>query len=91
MTGRLTPAQRFGAQVRALRKARGMSQVELGKRTLTSQATISRVETGDYDVVGWRLPDRLAAALGCSIDELLGESGFVPKLPPPPYRRQIWG
>ena len=36
----------FGELIRTIRKKKGMTQVELAKRSLTTQKSISRIETG---------------------------------------------
>jgi putative transcriptional regulator len=57
-------------RLREVRKARGLTQVQLAQRTGLDQATISRIERGrggiDYDVL-----DRLCAALDCEPGEIL--------------------
>ena len=61
----------FGERLRALRKARGLSQEELGELTQLGQSNISAWERGG------RLPlpeglTKLATFFQCSIEELLG-------------------
>lgn len=46
----ITSAQTFGAVIRDERKKKGMTQVELGKRTGLEQSTISLVEKGKSTV-----------------------------------------
>ena len=57
-------------RLREVRKARGLTQVQLAQRTGLDQATISRIERGrggiDYDVL-----DRLRGALECEPGDLL--------------------
>ncbi len=61
----------FGARLREIRKARGLSQVELAARIRSSQRALSY-----YEVVAAYPPAEviveLAKALGVSTDELLG-------------------
>ena len=61
----------FGERLRALRKARGLSQEELGEMTQLGQSNISAWERGGR----LPLPDgliKLASFFNCTIDELLG-------------------
>ena len=60
----------FGENLRKLRKARGLSQEELGELTQLGQSNISAWERGGRAP----LPDgliKLATFFGCSIDYLL--------------------
>lgn len=62
--------QRFGANVRAARHARGWTQEELAERTGLAPVQVSRIERGRREIrLGTLL--RLLHALGCSTDELL--------------------
>lgn len=59
--------------MRKLRKACGLTMKELGRSVGVAESTISLYETGKHE------PDiqtmlRIAAALGVSVDELLGDS-----------------
>lgn len=57
-------AARFGAYIRALRLARGLTQAELGAKCgYTSRAAINRIEKGLNDIAFDRLP-ALSDALG---------------------------
>ena len=61
----------FGENLKRLRKARGLSQVELGQLTQLGQSNISAWERGERSP----LPDglmKLATFFDCSIDYLLG-------------------
>lgn len=58
--------------LRQLRKAAGLTQVQLAKRTGIARTTISGYECGVYDVHSMTLDNalRLSRALGCRPDEL---------------------
>ncbi len=61
----------FGENLKRLRLARGLSQVELGQLTQLGQSNISAWERGERSP----LPDglmKLATFFECSIDDLLG-------------------
>ena len=61
-------------QIHALRTGAGLTQKELAKRVGTSHSVISRLESDDYE--GYSLPmlQRVAAALGRTV-----EIRFVPR------------
>lgn len=59
-------------RIRELRLARGMTQAQLSKNLgLKSQSTVAMWENGSRKPPSTILP-RLAAELGCTIDELYG-------------------
>ncbi|MFD3591504.1 helix-turn-helix transcriptional regulator [Nocardia sp. NPDC058640] len=60
-------AVELGRAVRERRVELGISQTELARRAGTSQAAISRLEAGEH-VPTLTLLDRLAAALGATVD-----------------------
>ena len=63
-------AQRFGAYIRALRTARGMTQQEVADKCgYTARAAISQLEAGKNDIAFDRLP-ALSSALGVEPQEL---------------------
>jgi transcriptional regulator with XRE-family HTH domain len=45
----VSAAQRFGANVRRIRKKRGMTQEQLGLAASLDAAVISRIESGDRE------------------------------------------
>lgn len=59
----------IGINVRTRREAASMTQVELAERIGSIQSTISGIETGEKQPSVDMLL-RLAAALGCSLDDL---------------------
>ena len=64
-------AQRFGAYIKALRTARGMTQQELSTKCgYSHRAAISQLEAGKNDIAFDRLPS-LSSALGVEPQELL--------------------
>jgi len=62
----------LGARIAALRKAQGITQVDLAQSLGVSQQTINSYETGRRRVPVSALPP-LARTLGVSIEELIGE------------------
>lgn len=75
----------LGARIHRLRKDQGITQVQLAEQLGVSQQTVTAYESGKRRVPISHLP-RLAALLGASIEELIGEQprpgkrGPVPKL-----------
>lgn len=63
----------IGKQIRAARKAAGVTHVELGKLLGVSQSVISKYESGDIDMPVSRLLD-ISEALGVTPAALLGET-----------------
>jgi transcriptional regulator with XRE-family HTH domain len=73
----LTPAQKFGANLRAARKAAGLTQEALAFRAEIHRTQITLYETGQ------RLPIvisllKLAAACGVTPNDLLADLEWVP-------------
>ena len=64
----VTPIQ---IQLRELRKAKGLTQVQLAKKTGIDQSAISRIENGETSGMDFSVIDRLCAALGCEPGALL--------------------
>lgn len=58
-------------KIRAARKARGLTQEELGKLCDMKKETISRLENGERDNIQLDTLDRLADGLGVKPAELL--------------------
>jgi transcriptional regulator with XRE-family HTH domain len=91
MPKKVRPASAFGERLTALRKARGLTQVQLADRIDSTQRAISR-----YETVADRAPApvlaRLAQALGVSTDELLGVRRIPPAtgLADDPDARRLW-
>ena len=75
----------LGERITRLRKEQGITQVQLAEQLGVSQQTVTAYESGKRRVPISHLP-RLAALLGTSIEELIGEvprpakRGPVPKL-----------
>lgn len=61
----------IGQRMRRLRKARGITQVEMAERLSTTQGIVSRYERGGQRLHG-ELIVKLAEILDVSADELLG-------------------
>lgn len=70
----------FGPQLAQIRKARGLTQTELGQKLGVSQRVVAYYEQADAQPPGPLLLD-LAQALQVSTDELLGRRPL--KTPPP--------
>lgn len=60
----------FGSHVKAVRKARGMTQLEVSSAMKRDQQSLQRVESGRVNPSLTYLME-LAAALGMSVDELV--------------------
>jgi transcriptional regulator with XRE-family HTH domain len=70
---------RVGPLVERLRMEAGFTQAELARRVGTTQAAISKIETG-RTVPGVELLDRLATAIGRPITLTFGEAPTRPTL-----------
>lgn len=62
------------AKLRDIRKQRGMTQEQLAKATGIHRVTIARYETQKIDPTT-ECAKKLAAALGVTVDELIGKPG----------------
>ena len=76
------------ARLVALRKAAGLSQVELGELVDVSPKTIAYWETSATPPRSDVLPE-LARALGCRIEELLGQQPITQRRPGPMGKLQL--
>ena len=61
-----------------LRKALGLSQAELSRRSGIKQQTICMLETGKRKTPRLDTAAKLAATLNCTVDELLFASDHTP-------------
>lgn len=59
-------------RLRELRRAAGLTQVQLSQRCGMPQSTISRIESGTTSGVDFDTLDRVASALGVHPSELIG-------------------
>ena len=64
----------IGTRVKALRGQRGLTQIELKKATGLSQATLSRIESGEFQNLRGDTLVKLADSLRVTTDYLLGRS-----------------
>ena len=91
MPKKIRSASAFGERLTALRKARGLTQVQLADRIGSTQRAVSR-----YETVADRAPApvlaRLAQALAVSTDELLGvkRTRAAAGLTNDPEARRLW-
>ena len=65
--GAMTPVE---IRLREIRKGRGLTQVQLAKKTGIDQATLSRIEKGTASI-GLDVLDRLCKALRCEPGDIL--------------------
>ncbi len=79
----------LGRRVVELRKARGLTQVEMAERLGTTQSFVSKYEGGELRLHGVLIL-KLAAALRVSTDELLGFAGKEPAVKPAVKDRRLW-
>ena len=68
----------WGGNLRRLRGERGLTQAQLAHRSGVEQAVISKLETGAKDDAMHSTVQRLADALGVSVDALTGRRAAVP-------------
>lgn len=64
----------LGEKVRGLRERLGIKQKDLADRTGITQATISRIESGEIEELKAGTLSRLAEALDASVDYLVGRT-----------------
>ena len=64
----------IGKRVRGLREERGLTQKDLKEATGLSQATISRIESGEFNNLRGNTVIKLADALRVTTDYLLGRT-----------------
>ncbi len=65
----------LGERIRACRQRLGWSQNELASRAGVKQPTLQRIEAAKRQDPGFSIVDRLARALGVSLDLLAGRDG----------------
>lgn len=63
----------FGEKVRVKRQEKRLTQAELAKKAGITQATISRIESGEVAQLGSEKLKGLAGALSVSVDFLVGK------------------
>ena len=68
--------ERIGKRIAELRKAKGLTQMQLAEKTGFSQSNIGRIETGRYSV-GLDVLASIAEALGATV-ELVTETSSTP-------------
>ena len=79
----------LGRRIVEVRKARGLTQVEMAERLGTTQSFVSKYERGELRLHG-ALIIKLAEALRVSTDELLGFAGKEPSVKPAVKDRRLW-
>jgi transcriptional regulator with XRE-family HTH domain len=84
---RRAPSETFGRRLARLRKARGLTQIELAPKLGISPRMLAYYEA-QTDRPPAHLLGRLAEILGASTDELLGLSAV--KLPDQPSNPRLW-
>lgn len=77
-----------GARIRSLREASGLTQTRLAKRVGTSQTALSEIERGNRGISAHQAV-RLAAALRCSPNQILGTSSHNGNAPRPRSRKLL--
>lgn len=92
MTDENSAVVAFGERLYTVRMQRQLSQMALARRVGVGQATISRIERGEYRQVTATVVDCLATALECHPNHLLFGTGFTPaeRLPYERRTRPIW-
>ena len=70
--GDILSPKRIGTMLKRVRKEKGLSQLELAKRSRVAQGYISELEAGREKNPGIETLRKLAKALGVPLAELLG-------------------
>ena len=73
MARKVNPAPTFGARLKALRDAEGLSQQELADRAGLPLGRVYKIEQGDAADPRWSTILKLAAGLGVSVAKFAGE------------------
>lgn len=60
----------MGYRIKEVREKRGLTQVQLSEQSGISRATISGLESGSEKVTTTKTLNKLAEALGVTVDEL---------------------
>lgn len=66
--------QEFGPRLRAIRENKGMTQIELARKTNMSNQTISNLERGYTKTLSYNDLKSLAKHLGCEIGDLMPDA-----------------
>lgn len=69
----------FGKYIKSLRKAAGLSQVDLGKMVGCAGSTIGRIENGGFKAPSPNLFIAMAPILGVSKHDLMEKYGYIDK------------
>jgi transcriptional regulator with XRE-family HTH domain len=83
--------EQLGQRIAILRKARGLTQVQLAEHMGVAQQTLAHYEAGRLRLLAGALPT-LADELGVSVEDLLGESKTKPRSkrgPAPKIQQQL--
>jgi transcriptional regulator with XRE-family HTH domain len=78
-----------GTLVQKTRKARGLTQIDLGRRTGLSQNYISKLETGQVDLPQRGTLDALAGALDVPVGDFYRAAGVLPRRGEPDARERV--
>lgn len=70
----------FGSYLRKLRKSRGMTLVELAKKTDLSQPYLSQIENGKRDIPSVEILNNLKDVLGANAIEFMNNAGITPRV-----------
>lgn len=65
----------LGASIKAIRKSKGVSQVELAEKIGVSQAMLCQIERGTKSL-SLPLGVDIAKALGCTIDDIVNDTSI---------------
>lgn len=66
--------QEFGPRLRAIRENKGMTQIDLAKKTNMSNQTISNLERGYTKTLSYEDLKSLAKHLGCEVGDLIPDA-----------------
>ena len=75
------PARTLGQVIRQARIERGLSVQELARQSEVARSYLYRVEEDSFGSIQVETLCRLIKTLHLSADQVLGDSGFLPKVP----------
>jgi transcriptional regulator with XRE-family HTH domain len=78
----------FGARLRSIREAKGLTQEQVAERAGMAYQAVARIERGDADNPTWKTVQKLAEALGVEPNDFLSDDDDTPLTTPKRPRKK---